>query len=259
MQKEKLDLAISVIAASVFILLLFISGAMIFRIYLKRKNKLLLEKERMAAKFEQTLLQSKLEIQEQAFTDISREIHDNIGQVLSLARININTINAPQDSVKLNLVDELMEKALSDLRSLSHSLDADIIRKKGWLEMVRKLLTDLQKSGRYEVTIEAAENLPLLGNEKPIILFRMIQEMVNNIIRHAGADKIMLDARRENEKLLITVTDNGRGFNTDTCVRGAGLQNLQSRAKMIDADLYIRSEPGSGTSINIALKTESNE
>ena len=259
MQKEKLDLVISVIAASVFILLLVISGAMIFRIYLKRKNKLLLEKERMAALFEQTLLKSKLEIQEQTFTDIGREIHDNIGQVLSLARININTINAPSDTVKLNLIDELMEKALSDLRSLSHSLDADIVRKKGWIEMVRKLLLDIQKSGKYETSLQAGENLPLLGSEKPIILFRMIQEIVNNIIRHARASLIKVEINPENDRLMISVTDNGRGFDTRIASKGAGLQNLESRAKMIGADLYIRSEPGSGTTVIIALKTDSNE
>lgn len=259
MQKEKLDLVFSVVAASIFILLLFISAVMLFRIYLKRKNKLILEKEILAAKFEQTLLQSKLEIQEQAFSDIGREIHDNIGQVLSLARININTVNAPGDAAKLNLIDELMEKALTDLRSLSHSLDADIIRKKGWMEMLRKLLQDLQKSGKYDTSLKAAEGLPALGSEKPIILFRMIQEMINNIIKHANADKIAIEAKKENDRLIISLSDNGRGFDTKLASQGAGLRNLENRAKMIGADLYIRSESGSGTTITIALKTESNE
>jgi len=259
MQKEKLDLVFSVVATSLFLLLLFVSAVMLFRIYLKRKNKLLLEKEIMAAKFDQTLLQSKLEIQEQTFNDISREIHDNIGQVLSLARININTVNAPGDSAKLNLIDELMEKALTDLRSLSHSLDADIIRKKGWIEMLRKLLIDIQKTGKYETSLQTEENLPQLGSEKPIILFRMIQEMINNVIRHANASRIDVSVRRENENLMLIISDNGRGFDVQTASQGAGLRNLENRAKMINADLYIRSEPGSGTSITIALKIESNE
>ena len=105
MQKEKLDLIISVIAASLFVLLLVISILFLFRIYLKRKNKLLLEKERMNIEFEQTLLKSKLEIQEHTFNEISREIHDNIGQVLSLVRINLNTIKAPDETEKINLMD----------------------------------------------------------------------------------------------------------------------------------------------------------
>ena len=79
----------------------------------------------MNIEFEQTLLKSKLEIQEHTFNEISREIHDNIGQVLSLVRINLNTLKAPDDMDKVNLMDELMGKAITDLRSLSHSLDAD--------------------------------------------------------------------------------------------------------------------------------------
>ncbi len=202
MQKEKLDLIISVIAASLFVLLLVISILFLFRIYLKRKNKLLLEKERMNIEFEQTLLKSKLEIQEHTFNEISREIHDNIGQVLSLVRINLNTLKAPDDTDKINLMDELMGKAITDLRSLSHSLDADHIRNKGWMVAVHKLLNDLQKTGKYKTSYrDRTKNCLLLGNDKPIILFRMIQEVINNIIRHAAADTIHLDAKKENTKL----------------------------------------------------------
>ena len=88
--------------ASIFILLLVIAIFMLFRIYLKRKNKLLLEKERMSIQFEQTLLQSKLEIQEHTFHDISQELHDNIGQVLSLVSINLNTLKAPDETDKIS-------------------------------------------------------------------------------------------------------------------------------------------------------------
>lgn len=259
MQKEKLDFILSIISVSIFVLLLIVSASLLFRIYLKRKNSLLLEKQRMAVQFEQTLLQSKLEIQEQTFADISREIHDNIGQVLSLARINLNTLHVPGDNGKLHLVDELMDKALTDLRNLSHSLDADFIRKKGWVQPVQKLLSDIQKTGKYKTEIKIASDLPALGNDKPIILFRMIQEAVNNIIRHAVATQIWVEAKREADDLAITITDNGKGFNTEISSSGAGLTNLENRSKMINAELQIKSEPGSGTSIIIFVKTTPNE
>jgi len=259
MQKERLDLIISVIAASLFVLLLVISVLFLFRIYLKRKNKLLLEKERMSMEFEQTLLKSQLEIQEHTFNHISREIHDNIGQVLSLVRINLNTLEAPSDLEKLELMDELMGKAITDLRSLSHSLDADHIRNNGWMPPVTKLLADLQKTGKYKTFIEQDENLPPLGNDKPIILFRMIQEVINNIIRHAAADTIHLDAKKENDKLIIKIEDNGKGFDTGINSGGVGLQNLKNRSKMINANLLIKSEQGKGTVVTISIKTDSNE
>lgn len=256
MQKEKVDIIIAVIAISLFILLLVISVLLLFRIYLKRKNQLLLEKERMNIEFEQTLLKSKLEIQEHTFNEISREIHDNIGQVLSLVRINLNTINAPGDAEKINLMDEWMEKAITDLRNLSHSLDADHIRHHGWISPVTKLLTGLQRSGKFSVHMEYDDDLPPLGNDKPIILFRMIQEVINNIIRHAGADTIHLEARKENDKLVINIRDNGKGFDAGRNPGGVGLQNLKNRSKMINADLAIKSEKDSGTTINITIRKD---
>ena len=259
MQKDKLDFVLSILLTSFFVLLLVVAVVLLFRIYLKRKNKLLLERERMSIQFEQTLMQSQLEIQEQTFANISREIHDNIGQVLSLVRLNLNTLNATVDTDKINLMDELLEKALTDLRNLSHTLDADYIRNNGWAEPVTRLLHDLQKTGKYTTHIHMGEDLQLPGNEKPIILFRMIQEVVNNIIKHARADTINLKAQKENNRLVITIQDNGKGFNTQTASGGAGLRNLEKRSKMINAELAVSSEPGKGTCATISINTESNE
>ncbi|HLG40462.1 MAG TPA: sensor histidine kinase [Chitinophagaceae bacterium] len=254
MQKEKLELLLSVIAASLFILMLMIALVMLFRIYLKRKNKLLLEKELMSAQFEQTLLQSKLEIQEQTFRDIGKELHDNIGQVLSLVRLNLNTLNVEADDEKITSMDNLLDKALADLRNLSHSLDTDYIRKKGWQEPVIRLLQNLKNTGKYAIHAEPGNDLPPLGKEKPIILFRMIQEIIHNIVKHAEADTITMKTQKENDKLVITIQDNGKGFNTESGSDGAGLHNLKNRAKMINADLVITSQPGNGTTVSISIK-----
>lgn len=259
MPKEKLDFVLSIIFASFFVLLLMIAAFMLFRIYLKRKNKLLLEKERMGIQYEQTLLQSKLEIQEQTFRHISQELHDNIGQVLSLVSINLNTLNAPQEAAKINLMDELLGKALVDLRNLSHSLDADHIRDNGWHVPVHKLLYYLQGTGKYTTHINLAEDLPPLGNERPIILFRMIQEIINNITKHAMADKISFEAKKKEDRLVISIQDNGKGFDSKAASKGAGLRNLQNRAKLINANLSIHSEMGKGTLVTISIKTENLE
>jgi signal transduction histidine kinase len=256
MPKEKLDFVLSILFASLFVLLLMVAVFMLFRIYLKRKNKLLLEKERMNIEFEQTLLRSQLEIQEHTFAHISKEIHDNIGQVLSLVRLNLNTLNVQANTEKITLMDDLLEKALTDLRNLSQSLDADFIRKNGWATPVSKLLQHLQNTGKYTTQVQLDENLPPLGNEKPIILFRMIQEVINNIVRHAAADTIVLQAQKQDGKLVIIIRDNGKGFNSLTISDGAGLRNLENRSKMINADLDISSEPGKGTCVTISIKTE---
>ncbi|MDP4262150.1 MAG: ATP-binding protein [Bacteroidota bacterium] len=258
MSKEKLGLDLSILFASIFVLLLMVVAFMLFRVYLKRKNKLLLEKERMSIQFQQTLLQSKLEIQEQTFHDISQELHDNIGQLLSLVSIHLNTLDPLHDTDKITLMDELLGKAITDLRNLSHSLDADFIRNNGWTGPVQKLLNNLQNTGKFTTGVQMDEELPALGNEKPIILFRMIQEVIHNIIKHAAANTIYLKAKKENGRLVITIKDNGRGFSDEAVSDGAGLRNLGNRAKMIDADLTINSQPGEGTQVIISIKTTDN-
>ncbi len=259
MQKEKLDLILSIVAASLFVLLLVIAALTLFRIYLKRKNKLLLEKERMSIQFEQTLLRSKLEIQEDTFMHISREIHDNIGQVLSMVRINLNTLNHTAEKEKIDLLDELLEKAITDLRSLSYSLNTEYIRKSGWINAVERLFRDLERTGRYKTYLQLETELPALGSEKPIILFRMIQEVVNNVIKHSKADEISLHAVKKENNILIAISDNGNGFDMSVIKEGTGLNNLRSRSKMINADLAINSTPGEGTKVIISINIDNNE
>lgn len=255
MPSEKVDFIISIVGSSLFILLLAAAAVLLFRIYLRRKNRLLLEKERMSIQFEQTLLRSKLEIQEQTFNNISKEIHDNIGQVLSLARINVNGIDASGQESRLQRIDDLLGKAISDLRNLSHSLDSEVIRSAGWLKAAERLFSDLEKTGQYEVSFSTAPALPPLGADKSIILFRMIQEIVNNIIKHAQAGTIDFSAEPIERQLHIRIKDNGRGFDMEKAKKGAGLQNLRSRCSMIGGQMHIASEPGNGTLVTIMINT----
>lgn len=254
MQKEKLDLFLYVILTSISVLLLLIAGFLLFRIYLKRKNALILERQKMRIEFEQTLLRSQLEIQEQTSTYISKEIHDNIGQVLSLARLNINTIHSDSEKEKLEATDELLGKAITDLRNLSHSLDTDSISSNGWIKSTEKIVQHLQRPG-LSIHFVYEENLPELNHEKSIILFRMIQEMINNIIRHSEATAVFFEVKKNNNKISITLKDNGKGFDKETVSAGNGLRNLEIRSKMIGALMNIRSIKNKGTEIHILVDT----
>lgn len=255
MQKEILDLTFSIVSASVFVLLLAVAGLMFFLISLKKKKKLIYEKERMTIAFEKTLLNAKLEIREETFSYISKEIHDNILQVLGFARLNLNRMEEDGDVQKIVLIDEQMGNAIADLRNLSHSLNTDVIRNTGWIKAAQRLLADLEKTGTCKVSFSAEENLPVLENEKHIILFRMIQEIINNIIKHARARHIKFTAVKIPGQISVAIEDDGKGFEIGKIVKGAGLLNLESRSKMIGANMFIKSEPGSGTCVTIAVNS----
>jgi signal transduction histidine kinase len=173
--------------------------------------------------------------------------------MLGLARLHLNRMEEDGDVQKIVLIDKQMGDAIADLRNLSHSLSTDVILKSGWITAAQRLLADLEKTGTCKVTFSSEEKLPVLEKEKQIILFRMIQEIINNIIKHAKAGHLKFTAGNTHGQITVVIEDDGKGFELENIVRGAGLQNLESRSAMIGAKMKIRSAPGSGTCVSIAV------
>lgn len=188
-------------------------------------------------------------MQEQVFTQISREIHDNIGQILSLVRLNINTLGLPEE--RIAPTDELIGRAITDLRQLSHSLNTNYIREIGFTGAVRQLLDNLSRTRQFQTAIDGIAVDTHINEEKAIILFRIVQEVVNNIVRHANATDIKVLIVEIDNGFKVSISDNGIGFDTDLLKEqaGLGIRNMMERAKMIDAEIEIESTPGRGSTV----------
>ena len=260
MPKQQEDILITIVIASVFFILIGSFVLLIVFVFLRRQRKNKREKEEMKNRFAQTLLQTQLEIQEQAFTYISQEIHDNIGQILSLARLNLNTFHkANTDEAKLTQTDELLGKAIKDLREISHNLQNNRIYDIGIVESIRQLLISLEKTGHYKTSFQTSDDFHILDTNMDIILFRMIQEIVNNIIKHASATEIHVDITSDPNHTVFYIRDNGVGFDTNALNKlrpGIGLQNIINRAKLIGATVDVKSQLGAGTSITLTIKPQ---
>jgi signal transduction histidine kinase len=248
------NFTLMLIVAIVFIVMLIGFSLMWLQYYRRRKNKLIEEKEALKASYEQTLLQAQLEIQEQTLRKISHEIHDNIGQLLSLASINLETLSAP-NLQKLGFTTALVNKALSELRDLSKSLNPERVIQVGIAEAIGHELAQLEKTG-YRTSLLIEEHLQQLPPDKVIILYRMIQEAINNIIKHAKASEVRVQIVQENDATILSIADDGIGFpvNENTS-SGIGLQNLRYRSAMIDAETTIESSPGNGTTVRFIFKS----
>jgi signal transduction histidine kinase len=210
----------------------------------------------LKAQYEQTILQSQIEIQEQTFRNISQEIHDNIGQVLSLAKLNLNTIPHEGASDKILLTEELLGKAISDLRDLSKSLHPEKISDIGLVNATRHELFTFQRASKINTELIADESEITVDSNKSVIIFRMIQEMLHNALKHAKAGKVTVAMRQQDSKLTIEITDDGIGFDaaalrsTET---GIGLKSMEQRCKLINAGFIIDSAPGKGTAIQLVI------
>jgi signal transduction histidine kinase len=217
--------------------------------YVRKRVEHTKQIEQLKAVYEKTLLQSQIEIQEHTLRSISHEIHDNIGQILSLVSLNLNTISSPE-KVKLDTTNELVNKAITDLRSLSKSLNPEMVQQIGLRESLSKDLAYLQSSGKYETCLHVADDFPEFAQDKTIIIYRIIQEIINNCIKHAKATAINVYLFTNGHTASITVEDNGIGFDFGgSASSGLGLQTIQFRAAILGASITINSKIGKGTTI----------
>lgn len=245
-----------IIIGSASLLLILIFFYLLLYQYYRRRLHHANELYALRRNYDQALLQSQLEIQEQTYSQISEEIHDNIGQVLSLVKLNINTLDKSHDAEKINTTDTLLAQAIADLRNLSHLLHTAYIKEAGFAESVQELLTHLQKSGQYQTRFLQPDGTFMVDGQQAIILFRMVQEIVNNSVRHAGASQFYITLEQRNGQRRIILADNGRGFDTSILEQpggGLGIRNMKLRAASVGAAVDIDSAPDRGTTTTISF------
>ena len=268
MFKNSSEVNFIIIAGTIILVLLglFIISFLFF--YQRRQNKHHSEKELMKIQYEQTLLQTQLEIQEQTLKNISQEIHDNIGQALSLAKLNLNTMPATNDEQlqqKITNSKELVSKAIVDLRDLSRSLDTDYVKEMGLLRAIEYELELIRKTGTINTQLTAEGSVLSLDKQKELILFRIVQETFNNIIKHAEAKNLVVNVNYSSTDLVLSINDDGKGVDLSPLNKsnnpgfGLGIRNMHSRAKLIGADFNMRSSTGKGTTVKIILPLQNQQ
>lgn len=253
--------------ASIFLLVVAIGIILLVVVYQKRQLTSVREKEQLKVDFDKQILESKLEIQEQTFKNISQEIHDNIGQMLSLAKLTLNTTNLEDPTlaaVKVDQSKKLVSKAIEDLRNLSRNLNTEYITDLGLAVSVENEIRLLKNAGSLQAETIVDGDVYRLSNQQELILFRIFQEVLQNIIRHAKATAVVIRFFYKPDIFALEIDDNGIGFTGDNdesglpAKAGIGLRNIRYRANMISANFYVNSVPGKGTMITISLPVNQN-
>lgn len=226
----------------------------------QKRRKLAHENEVLKKTFEENLLHAQLEIQEQTLRNISQEIHDNIGQTLSLAKLNLNTITLHQEdkiSEKVLNSKELLTKAIADLRFLSKTMHSDAALHGGLLKALEVELIMIGKSADIETRLDVQGEAPMLDPQKELILFRMVQESLNNALKHADASELTININGGPAAHIISVIDNGKGMpvtkKEKDIAGGSGMLNIRNRASLIGGTLNILPNHPQGTIIQITL------
>lgn len=230
------------------------------RLYNSRKKRHLQEKLLLEQTYQQELLLTQIEVQEQTFKTIAREIHDNVGQVLSLAKLTLSSINQsgclPKDKDKVTAAVSLVDNSIKELRELASVLYADNLLKQGLEKAVEKELHWLARTEQFSTSISFTGTPKAINPERQLIAFRLIQEVLNNVIKHAKATKLQVRFNYEDDVLGVSVVDNGIGFDPVAVQKtgnGLGMTSLAKRAEMINGELSIQTSPGEGTSILLKI------
>ena len=250
----------TVVIICFFLTMLFVIFIIIF--FLRHQKKVFLhtiEVNNINSIYEKELLSTKLLVQEQTFQHISRDIHDNIGQKLTLARLSLNTIDfSLVDKVESQVKQsaEIISQCLSDLRDISRSLSTEQILNNGLYKALENEVNLINRSGVLSINLDITDDFDFAQSEKELLVFRIIQECLSNTMKHAKATEININLSTVENIKNICFSDNGIGFNPKEISDSNGLNNIQSRVIAIGGELSIASIPNSGTDITIKIPND---
>jgi signal transduction histidine kinase len=245
------DIVYTVILSTLVILLL-IAGVAI-TIFMANKQRITQEVKmaEMQRDYEKEMRTVQDEVQEQVLTNISRELHDNIGQLMTFMHIQLEQkkLMNPEMQATLNPIHETLSKATQEVRSLGRSLNSDLLEQNGLLNTINAEVTRLRQFKHFEVSWENDATEPKLTKDQRLMAFRIFQEILNNMLKHAKAAHVAITLAGK-EKFALVVKDDGKGFNVPEIMSagsGSGLRNIVKRATLANLVCTIDSETGKGS------------
>jgi two-component system NarL family sensor kinase len=240
---------------------LLVSGfsiAVIFSLIIQKQRQVKnrLARQQLAFDYSQSLLNTRIEVQETTLNMVASELHDNIAQTLTGCFMQLaaagNSGTGSQSTIeeaKANIKD-----VIRDVRLLSHSLATGLVERRDLQDAIQAELSRIQTFSNIECSLSSL-TIHELEPEQKLFLFRIVQEALQNILKHAEATKISITLDTTEEHYLMSIKDNGKGFDVDAVSESTslGLLNMRERVTLLKGQLKVESAPGSGTSIDILI------
>ncbi len=224
-----------------------------FVVFLKRKNKLLLDKMKQQQMFNEEIVKARTETQEQTLKNIGWELHDNIGQLLTFANMQLSLLKMqmPEDvQEKFKDTTDALKQSLTEVRLLSKTLNNEVILNAGFEKSITNELKRLKKMKFDSAELEIkGEKVDFTNKQHEIIIFRILQEFLSNSVKYSQAKNLAIILDYKGDNMIVTAKDDGKGFNIDEVKKGSGLINMKSRAALINANLNLESKPNEGSQL----------
>jgi len=208
---------------------------------------------------EMKILQSIIQTEERERSRFAQELHDGIGPLLSTAKLYLQWFNKPDSKMDKSMiiakVEETLEETISNLREVSNNISPNTLINFGLNVALQSFIDRVQGASGITINYKNAVHQQL-KSELEITLYRLLCECINNTLKHAEAQLISISLHKENDQLKIHYFDNGKGFNVDQAMekaQGNGLLNMKTRVQSLGGTLILKSTPGKGTSISVAV------
>lgn len=197
-----------------------------------------------------------IQTQEQERREIGSELHDNINQILATAKLCVDMAINEEDIRKELLYKSYdnISKAINEIRSLSKTLVPPSLGDIGLKEALLEMIENITVSPDLKIKIKANDqHIESLSNNKKLIIYRIVQEQVNNIVKHSQATQAEIELKTNSHKVMLAIKDNGIGFDPKKKGRGIGLHNIMSRVEMQNGKMDLTSAPGQGCVLKIDI------
>lgn len=243
--------------------MILLAGAIFFFFvtYQKRLLKKELELNKFKSEQQEKILNNTILSQEKERSRIAQDLHDEVGAMLSVVKLNVGRIekkSIPGQSKELaSETKSYLDEVIKQVRRISRALLSPSLEKLGLYFAIEELTNWVNKSGELKIECWKSGEQFRFESRKELAVFRIVQELLNNAIKHSGASKIVINTRFSLNNLAISISDNGKGFDLDKKLNtGLGLKNLEGRTQILAAKFKIKTKHGKGTKAIICLKTE---
>ncbi|HYC84632.1 MAG TPA: sensor histidine kinase [Chryseosolibacter sp.] len=231
------------------------SAALIFLVYKRSKYKQRLARAWETEELQRQRFRAVMEAEENERSRVAKDLHDGIGQLLSIVKLSLSAIEVKEDepSRLLNNSMQLIDEAAKEVRLISHNMMPAALTEIGLDAALRDLFFKINQSRLLNVELAGSGLQERLSPSVEIAVYRVVQEVVNNMIKHSKADRIQVFLERNGSTLRLSISDNGIGFEKELIAKskGIGWKNILSRISMLNGHIEVDTQPGSGTNINI--------
>lgn len=253
LQKRKIIIG----SLAVVILLLITSGYLLYNRYKLKKQR---ELDEELIKQQELRNKAIIDAEERERIRIAKDLHDGIGQQLAAVKLNMNAMeeelaeNTDQQE-RIRVLEHMVDETLKEVRAVSHNMMPNALIRKGLAAAVREFIDNIASAGLLKIDLQIVGLNERLDSTMETVLYRIMQETVSNIIKHAQASKIGIQLIRHEGYLNFIIEDNGKGFDTSKLndFSGIGLKNILSRIQYLNGTVDFDSSPGRGTTVVIEV------